>query len=290
MSPRPDTWMPLYWGDYLRDTGHLSTAEHGAYLLLIAHYWITGRPLADDDTRLARLVRMALKEWRDIRDTIAAFFQVGDGLWRHKRVDNELAKAHANVKAKAEAGAKGAAKRWRTDSGGIAGASQKEWQTASQKEWQTDAPLPSPSPSPPPSEDSPSLRSGVSAASADLPDPPPFLDKAKAFNEAVEGWNALAKEHGLPVVREKTDARRRAFNARFGNGSAGKFGEALAAIRASKFCQGDNPRGWRAGFDFILQPSSLAKLLEGSYADRAGAAMDSTGIDWGALKAKNDAA
>jgi uncharacterized protein YdaU (DUF1376 family) len=48
-GPRPDTWIPMYWGDYLRDTMRLSATEHGAYMLLIAHYWTKGVPLGNDD-------------------------------------------------------------------------------------------------------------------------------------------------------------------------------------------------------------------------------------------------
>lgn len=85
-------WMPLYIADYLADTGHLSTVEHGAYLLLIMHYW-QNSGLPNDDRKLARICRLSLKQWQAIRSTIAELF--GDE-WRHGRIEAELAKARRN--------------------------------------------------------------------------------------------------------------------------------------------------------------------------------------------------
>ena len=96
-------WMPLYVADYLADTGHLSAAEHGAYLLLIMHYWANGG-LPPDDRKLARIARMSDKEWRSARDTVADFF--GEG-WRHERIESELSAANASYERRALAGRKG---------------------------------------------------------------------------------------------------------------------------------------------------------------------------------------
>lgn len=86
MSP---PWMPLYIADYRADTAHLSAAEHGAYLLLIMHYWQTGG-LPNDDRPLARIACMTTAEWRRARPVISAFFTPE---WRHKRIDEEIERA-----------------------------------------------------------------------------------------------------------------------------------------------------------------------------------------------------
>lgn len=93
-------WMPLYVADYLGDTGHLSTVEHGAYMLLIMHYWQHGG-LPDDEEKLARIVRLRPKEWSNICSTLADLFLPG---WRHKRIDAELAKAQQVIDKRRAAG------------------------------------------------------------------------------------------------------------------------------------------------------------------------------------------
>ena len=68
--------MPLWIGDYIRDTRHLSCEEHGAYLQLLMAMWITRGPLEMDDARLARICSLPLKKWRQMSPTVLAFFQV----------------------------------------------------------------------------------------------------------------------------------------------------------------------------------------------------------------------
>lgn len=108
MSP---PWMPLYVGNYLADTRHLSTVEHGAYLLLIMHYWVKGG-LPDDDKQLARIAGLADRDWRAVRQNIASFF--GNG-WQHKRIDAELERADNVSRTYASRARKAAEKRWHKD-------------------------------------------------------------------------------------------------------------------------------------------------------------------------------
>lgn len=81
--------MPLYIADYRNKTAHLTAAEHGAYLLLIMHYWVS-KGLPADDGQVMRIAAMTPAEWKKSRSTLQAFFHDG---WRHERVDSELAKA-----------------------------------------------------------------------------------------------------------------------------------------------------------------------------------------------------
>lgn len=93
--------MPLYVADYRADTAHLSAAQHGAYLLLIMHYWTTGG-LPKDDAAMARIACMSPPEWKRTCPIIYPFFESD---WAHKRIDAELARA-AEISSKRSASAK----------------------------------------------------------------------------------------------------------------------------------------------------------------------------------------
>jgi len=99
-------WMPLYVGDYLRDTRDLSTLQHGAYLLLIMHYW-QHDSLPADDRQLALIAGLAPAIWRRIGAPIKAKFRDG---WKHKRIEAEMAKADRAVMQRRRAGYSGGLK------------------------------------------------------------------------------------------------------------------------------------------------------------------------------------
>ena len=101
-------WMPLYIGDYLRDTRRLTMAQHGAYLLLIMEYWDRG-PLPNDDAELARILGISLKRWRPLAGAIRRYFTEANAkqLLRHVRIDKELIKAEETSQKRALAGFKG---------------------------------------------------------------------------------------------------------------------------------------------------------------------------------------
>jgi uncharacterized protein YdaU (DUF1376 family) len=88
-------YMPLFVADYLADAAHLSTVQHGAYLLLIMNYWQRGGPLPDDDARLARITRLGPREWARHRNTLSEFFSIADGAWSHSRIATELARVES---------------------------------------------------------------------------------------------------------------------------------------------------------------------------------------------------
>jgi uncharacterized protein YdaU (DUF1376 family) len=88
-------WMPLYVSDYLSGTRHLSTLEHGAYMLLLMHYWSKGG-LPDNDEQLARIAGLTRDEWSTTGSLLAEFFDEG---WKHRRVDFEIAEAERRAAA-----------------------------------------------------------------------------------------------------------------------------------------------------------------------------------------------
>jgi len=160
---KTDLWMPVYIGDYLADTMRLSTAQHGAYLLLMLEYWRQG-PLPDDADELAAIARADRKTWdKSIWPILKRYFhKEDDGLLHQKRADAERAFADGKRQKRTEA----ANARWnQSASKGNANASDLDMQENCKGD-PTCASRPPASPSPSPS----SLRSEDTLTSFVPPD------------------------------------------------------------------------------------------------------------------------
>ncbi len=78
-------------------------------------------------------------------------------------------------------------------------------------------------------------------------------------------WNALAARHGLRPIVKMTDERTKRLKARIAEHGVNGMLEAIATIPDSPFLMGGGERGWKAHFDWLLQPSSCVSLIEGQY-------------------------
>jgi len=107
MAQKPDLWMPLYFGAYLTDTMHLTTEQHGAYLLLLMACWKHGGVLPNDDAQLAAIVKLPPQKWRKVRPVIEPFWQVSGKGWKQKRLGLELDAARERSAIATENGKKG---------------------------------------------------------------------------------------------------------------------------------------------------------------------------------------
>ena len=97
-------WMPFYIADYLADTGHLTTEQHGAFVLSLFHYWQSNQPLPANALQLQMICRcMDAAKFVQIWDVVSMFYIRDGDSWRNTRMDKELAKAHklSEIRAKA---------------------------------------------------------------------------------------------------------------------------------------------------------------------------------------------
>jgi DNA-binding transcriptional MocR family regulator len=83
----------------------------------------------------------------------------------------------------------------------------------------------------------------------------------------IQIWNQ--HRGGLPEVKASNAQRNRKAEAVWRqNPTTEYWAEIVTRLARSPFCTGQNDRGWRANFDFLLRPGTHLKVSEGAY-DRA---------------------
>jgi uncharacterized protein YdaU (DUF1376 family) len=228
--------LPLWTDAYLGDTTHLTTIEHGAYLLLLMAMWRNKGSLPDDDRMLARYARMTSTQWSRLAPTIMPFFRRENGVITQGRLTDELNRVRQvshrqsdNVKA-----------RWLKTNKSLD-------TTVIPNAYQSDTPITTPI----------SIKEEAKASLSSDAD-----DLAKALSD----YNEAAGQAGWPKVQSFTAERRAALRARLKEcGGLDGWAIALSKARASPHCSGQNDRGWMASFDFLVAKKTFTKLMEGNY-------------------------
>lgn len=85
-------WYKHYLGDYARKTAHLSLLQHGAFCVLLQHYYAIGEPLKNEPETWFRITRAVTQaETQAVSEVVSEFFPLrSDGLRHNKRCDEEL--------------------------------------------------------------------------------------------------------------------------------------------------------------------------------------------------------
>jgi uncharacterized protein YdaU (DUF1376 family) len=99
---------PLWTDAYLADTHHLSTIEHGAYLLLLMAMWRSNGTLPTDDRQLAKFARLGANQWQRVKPALLPFFRIEGLTMTQGRLADELQYVREHSKKQA----KNARSRW----------------------------------------------------------------------------------------------------------------------------------------------------------------------------------
>lgn len=243
---------PLWTDAYLADTPHLTTIEHGAYLLLLIAMWRSRtKSLPNDDKILARYAKLTPKQWGKIKYILMPFFtKEGDSITQRRLTDEATAVKRHSLKQSQNARHKPLKY------------NETQLAMAMPSDCQTDAPYPYPYPIPKKERDSSPSGDG------EKPSPEGGLvqqDWKTTETEAVNLWNETAARIGSSRCVKLTPARKSRLKARLKEcvGIQG-WKRAMELVEGSPFLRGEKT-DWRADFDFVLQEKSFTKLMEGGY-------------------------
>lgn len=220
----------FYPDDFIGGVSTMTQAEVGAYILLLCHQWSAGK-LSDD------VQRMEIVAKGKVSEHVLLKFPRG----KNRRLEQEREKQRLFRESRAKNGKLGGRPRKASDN----------------------LVVNSVKPTGEPRKSSPSPISNLlSPIKKDIPAGAP-LPPSSGLKEVFDAWNANPLFPGCLVLSDK---RRRFLQVRLHDAFfEANWKAALAKLAASKFCLGNNDRGWRANFDWFIQPDSVAKIMEGKY-------------------------
>jgi uncharacterized protein YdaU (DUF1376 family) len=86
--------------DYLGETSHFSQGQHGAYSLLLRHYWMRGGVFNLDDKTFNKLARAETKkEKENVKFVLSSMFYKDTLGYHHKALDRQLKLTRQKIRA-----------------------------------------------------------------------------------------------------------------------------------------------------------------------------------------------
>jgi uncharacterized protein YdaU (DUF1376 family) len=243
----------MYIGDYQRDTGTLTLAQHGAYLLMLQHLYATEKPLPIGRD-LHRLLRAENKAEKDAIDFVTAKFwqQTETGLVNDRAMEEIRKGAHQRT-VNQEIGKRGGRPR-KTESVLFS-----ETESVSDQE-----PNRNPNQTPDTRVNTSPDGDGGKPAVAGVADPCPH-------QQIIDLYHRL-----LPMgrqVREWTPARASALRSRWREKPTRQtlawWERFFTYVSQSAFLTGKTQsadrRPFEVSLDWLVKPENMAKVIEGAY-------------------------
>jgi uncharacterized protein YdaU (DUF1376 family) len=241
------SWFPMYHGDYLRDTGDLSPAEHGVYLLLLMAFVSRG-PLPDDLNRLCRTAAGAEPE--DVRQILERYWERTDKGWINGKMARVIEIQHEKHQKRVEAGRKGGQIKSSNAKAMLQQCSTNQNQNQNQNQNHLK------------DTQSPSSTETQNSAAKKAPSVP--------FQKIADLWAEVLPE--LPQPVKLSEARKANIRARWQDElpDLDAWRECFTHIRQSRFLMGkvappSGRRQFRCTLDWIAKQENLIKLYEGRY-------------------------
>jgi len=248
MSQAPS--MPVFWDAYLADTTHLSTEEHGAYLLLLGAMWRRNGSVPDDDRDNARITGLTPAKWRRIKARLAPLLTFSDDEITQKKLQKTWKETQEKIEKNRINGAKGG--RPKTHKNNVLRLA---------NGFAADNPNESiPEPEPEPIEERKTATQSRAGASSEV-------------DEALAIYAEVCVPAGLSAVAVVTEKRRAAIRARLKDAKLEGWRKACHAAASSPFWRGEIPPTdgrpqFKGALDSFVRPENFAKLIEGGFAAR----------------------
>lgn len=242
-------------GDYASHTRHLSLMEDLAYRRLLDLYYLRDGELYGDEFEVARQIGMR-DHTIDVAQVLQDFFCIGeDDRWTHKRCDADIENYRNFVEKQRENGKRGGRPKKNPADYASDDIDKPEKPTALPLETQSQ-----------PKKTLTTNHKPLTNILSSKEDMSSDDDAPVTQKEIIDAWNDIAVRAGLPQIKALNDKRKAMLRTRIKEfPDVDTWSIAFQNIEKSKFLLGENDRGWKANFDFLLQPSSFTKLIEGVY-------------------------